>query len=184
MCLLEFAMLFEPHYEKSNQELEECVDIYEPERQTRKRLLTLTDNTKMVIRNVPAVVRVPYFIAASDAENFYYSLLLQYVPYRNESELIIDHDTAMQAFLARESELRTTNSRLDIFRERDRQLENAFNQIHAFEVLNQETEQDNIEEDLDIPEQHMTDEEFLNARRAMNVGQKDAFLFITRLEVF
>ncbi|GFR28760.1 ATP-dependent DNA helicase [Trichonephila clavata] len=31
-----------------------------------------------------------------------------------------------------------------------------------------------------MPEQHMTDNEFLSARRAMNVGQKDAFLFITR----
>ncbi|GFQ82355.1 ATP-dependent DNA helicase [Trichonephila clavata] len=180
MCLLEFAMLFEPHYEKSNQEPEECVDIYEPERQTRQRLITLTDNSKMVIRNVPAVVRVPYFVAASDPENYYYSLLLQYVPFRNESELIVDYDTARYSFLVRESDLRATNARLEIFRERDRQLENAFNQIHAFEILNQEAQQENFEEELEMPEQHMTDDEFLYARRAMNVGQMDAFLFITR----
>ncbi|GFQ71451.1 ATP-dependent DNA helicase [Trichonephila clavata] len=31
-----------------------------------------------------------------------------------------------------------------------------------------------------MPEQYMTDDEFLYARRAMNVGQKDVFLFITR----
>ncbi|GFQ80758.1 ATP-dependent DNA helicase [Trichonephila clavata] len=31
-----------------------------------------------------------------------------------------------------------------------------------------------------MPEQHMTDDEFLYARRAMNVGQMEAFLFITR----
>ncbi|GFR20331.1 ATP-dependent DNA helicase [Trichonephila clavata] len=73
----------------------------------------------MVIRNVPAVERVPYFVAASDPENYYYSLLLQYVPFRNESELIVEYDTA------RESDLRATNARLEIFRERDRQLENA-----------------------------------------------------------
>lgn len=30
MGLLEFAMLFEPHYEKLNQESEEFADIYEP----------------------------------------------------------------------------------------------------------------------------------------------------------
>ncbi|GFQ97361.1 ATP-dependent DNA helicase [Trichonephila clavata] len=85
----------------------------------------------MVTRNVPAVVRVPYFVAASDPENYYYSLLLQYVPFRNESELIADYDRA------RESDLRATNARLEIFRERDRQLENALNQIHAFGILNQ-----------------------------------------------
>ncbi|GFY78069.1 ATP-dependent DNA helicase [Trichonephila inaurata madagascariensis] len=87
----------------------------------------------MVIRNVPAVVRVPYFVAASDPENYYYSLLLQYVPYRNKSELIVDCDTSRESFLAREFDLRATNARLEIFRECDRQLENAFNRIHAFE---------------------------------------------------
>ncbi|GFQ80756.1 ATP-dependent DNA helicase [Trichonephila clavata] len=131
MCLLEFAMLFEPHYEKSNQEPEKCVDIYEPESQTRQRLITLTDNSKIVIRNVPAVVCVPYFVASSDPENYYYSLLLQYVPFRNESELIVDYDTARDSFLVKESDLRATNARLEIFRERDRQLENALNKIHA-----------------------------------------------------
>ncbi|GFW51046.1 hypothetical protein TNCV_3593281 [Trichonephila clavipes] len=64
--------------------------------------------------------------------------------------------------------------------ERDRQLENAFNQIHAFEVLNQEVQQENFEEELEMIEQYMTDDEFLNAKRAMNVGQKDAFLCIRR----
>ncbi|GFV83397.1 ATP-dependent DNA helicase [Trichonephila clavipes] len=86
----------------------------------------------MVIRNVPAVIRLPYFVVASDTENYYYSLLLQYVPLRNKSELIVDYDTA------RESVFGVTNARLEIFREQARQLENAFNQIHAFEILNQE----------------------------------------------
>ncbi|GFS52185.1 ATP-dependent DNA helicase [Trichonephila inaurata madagascariensis] len=107
----------------------------------------------MVIRNVPAVVHVPYFVAVSDPENYYYSLLLQYVLYRNESELIVDYDTAKESFLARESYFRATNARLEIFKERDRQLENAFNQVHAFEVLNQEAQQENFEEELEMAEQ-------------------------------
>ncbi|GFT43231.1 hypothetical protein TNCV_2520881 [Trichonephila clavipes] len=70
--------------------------------------------------------------------------------------------------------------------ERGRQLESkskinqihAFNQIYAFKVLNQETQEENFEE-LKMPEQHLTDDKFLNARRAMNIGQKDVFLFRT-----
>ncbi|GFQ85517.1 ATP-dependent DNA helicase PIF1 [Trichonephila clavata] len=46
--------------------------------------------------------------------------------------------------------------------------------------MNQEAQQENFEEELEMPEQHMTDDEFLYARRAMNVGQMDVFLFITR----
>lgn len=69
---------------------------------------------------------------------------------------------------------------MEILRERDKQLENAFNQIHSFELLNQEAQHENIEEELEMPEQLMTDDEFLNATRAMNVGQKDALIFITR----
>ncbi|GFV27920.1 ATP-dependent DNA helicase [Trichonephila clavipes] len=89
-----------------------------------------------------------------------------------QSELIVDYDTARQSFLRRESDLNATNARLEIFRKRDRQLDNDFNQIHAFEVLNQE--------ESEMAEQHITDDEFLIVGRAMNVGQKDAFLFITR----
>ncbi|GFV43662.1 ATP-dependent DNA helicase [Trichonephila clavipes] len=103
----------------------------------------------MVIRNVPAIVRVPYFVAASDPENYYYGLILQYVPYRNGSELIVDYDKAREPFLARKSYLRETNASLEIFTERDRQLENAFNQIHAFEVSNQEAQQESFEEELE-----------------------------------
>ncbi|GFU76031.1 ATP-dependent DNA helicase [Trichonephila clavipes] len=81
----------------------------------------------MVIRNVlslsPAIVRVTYFGAASDSENYYYSLLFQYVPYRDESELIVDFDTAREAFLAREYYFSATNARLEIFKEHDGQLE-------------------------------------------------------------
>ncbi|CAH2103861.1 unnamed protein product [Euphydryas editha] len=100
------------------------------------------------------IAYLPYFVATSDPENYYYSLLLQYVPYRNESEFIVNHDTAAEPFLARESHLRVTNTSLEMYRERDRQLENAFNQIHGFEILNQEAEQANIAEGKDARTPH------------------------------
>ncbi|GBN32811.1 hypothetical protein AVEN_85060-1, partial [Araneus ventricosus] len=56
MCLLEFAMNFEPLYSKKAEDSEESVDAEAEEQPTRRRLIKLTNNPKMVIRNVPAVV--------------------------------------------------------------------------------------------------------------------------------
>ncbi|GBP80548.1 hypothetical protein EVAR_39418_1 [Eumeta japonica] len=100
MSLIEFAMLFEPHYAKVVSDTEENIDhdAYEEQPTTRRPLITLLNKSKMVVRNIPAVVRVPYFIAASDPENFFYSLLLQYMPYRSETELLDGFDNAKAAF--------------------------------------------------------------------------------------
>ncbi|GFS54172.1 hypothetical protein TNCV_2527101 [Trichonephila clavipes] len=38
----------------------------------------------MAVRSKPECVTVPYIISANDPENYYYSHLLQYVPYRPE----------------------------------------------------------------------------------------------------
>ncbi|KAJ8890056.1 hypothetical protein PR048_009562 [Dryococelus australis] len=174
MSLLEFAMLFEPYYAKRQDNNEKCVDQNESsEQQTRRRLITLNDNSKMVNRNTPAVVRVPYFIVANDPDNYYYSLLLQYLPYRSESELMKDYDIPKAAFLARESNLRQTSTLMDILRERDRQIENAFNQVHAFEILDQLPLQADIEAEDVETEQNMSDGQFQTAQRAMNIGQKE-----------
>lgn len=97
MSLIEFAMRCEAHYTKRQDDEDGADnDAYEAEVEvtTRRKLITLTDNTKMAVRNTPAIVRDPYFIAANDPENYYYSLLLQYMPYRREIELIEEFDTA------------------------------------------------------------------------------------------
>lgn len=80
--------------------------------------MTLTDNSKMVVRNKTAVVRVPYFVASTDPENFYYILLLQYMPYHLKQELLEEFNSIMEQF-----------------RQLNRQLQYAFDQIHAFEIL-------------------------------------------------
>ncbi|KAH0549795.1 hypothetical protein KQX54_014275 [Cotesia glomerata] len=138
MSLTEFAMLFELFYPKKVSETEESVDhdAYEEQPDIRRPRITLSDGSKMVVRNVPAVVRVPYFIATSDPENFY-SLLVQYMPYRLEPELLEGFDNAKEAFLARENRLKETSRHMRQHRERDQQLENAFIQVHAFEILEQ-----------------------------------------------
>ncbi|KAF9409134.1 hypothetical protein HW555_011413 [Spodoptera exigua] len=182
MCLIEFAMLFEPHYTKPPVINEESIDTdaYAPHEQTtRRRLITLTDNTKMTIRNTPAVVRVPNFIAASDPESYYYSLLIQYMPYRNETELLGEFNSARDAFLANEESLRQTNAYLEIYRERDRQLENAFAQVHAFQIL-EHAEPMELDHEEEVPYLPMNEDQFSQAKQSMNAGQKEIFTLVTQ----
>ncbi|VVC90599.1 unnamed protein product, partial [Leptidea sinapis] len=182
MCLIEFAMLFEPHYTKPPVINEESIDTdaYAPHEQTtRRRLITLTDNTKMTIRNTPAVVRVPNFVAASDPESYYYSLLIQYMPYRNEAELLGEFNSARDAFLANEESLRQTNAYLEIYRERDRQLENAFAQVHAFQIL-EHAEPMELDHEEEVPYLPMNEDQFLQAKQSMNAGQKEIFTLVTQ----
>lgn len=181
MSLTEFAMLFEPHYPKVVNDTEESVDhdAYEEQSNTRRPLITLLNESKMVVRTVPAVVRVPYFIAASDPESFFYSLLLQYMPHRSETELLEGFDNAKEAFLARESHLRDTSRHMCQHRERDQQLENAFNQIHAFEILEQPEIINHEAEEEELPETEMSNDQFQRAQHAMNVDQRQLFILIT-----
>lgn len=120
----------------------------------------------MTIRNVPAVLRIPHFVVSADRENHWYSLLLQYMPYRSDSELLQDFDTVREAFLPHKEHLNKIGAHMQKFRERDRQLENAFNQAHAFQILDEappvDIEQE-VEEEPD--EQAMSDEQFQSAQK-------------------
>lgn len=182
MSLMEYAMTFQPHYAKRQENNEDSIDqdAYDDiPLQKRKQLITLIDNSKMSVRNAPAVVRVPYFMATSDPENFYYSLLLQYMPYRSEQELLEGFNSTREAFLAREETLKTTSEHMETFRQRDRQLENAFNQIHAFDILDAEPIE--MEEEIEeVMEQQMDDVQFQQTCQAMNVGQREIFQTITQ----
>jgi signal-transduction protein with cAMP-binding, CBS, and nucleotidyltransferase domain len=92
----------------------------------------------MAIRNVSAVVRMPYYWL----------------------RVIQKTITIAYFFSMFNTEMKT-----------NKQLENAFNQIHAFKILNQEAQQETIEEELEVAEKHMSDDERFQAKRAMNVGQ-------------
>src|SRR5271154_5268824 len=179
MSLVQFAMLFDPYYAKEDENSEDCVDHYDA-KHTRRCLIALNDNSKIAVRNVAAVVRVPYFVATIDSENYYYSLLLQYVPYRRESELLEGFDSSRAAFVGREANLREKSLHMELFRDRERQLENAFNQVHAFEILEKDIFQTEEEEDEEVMEQYMNDNEFETLKKGMNSCQNDVFVYITR----
>lgn len=67
----------------------------------KNQFITLTDVSKMLIRNNPAVVRVLYFKISDYPDNFYYNMLLQYLPYHREDELIGEYNHARKEFMAR-----------------------------------------------------------------------------------
>ncbi|GFS62783.1 uncharacterized protein TNIN_300321 [Trichonephila inaurata madagascariensis] len=102
MCLLEFAVNFEPFYAKKVGDGEESVDAEKEEYPTRQRLINIANNTKMAIRNVPAVVLVLFF--QMPPEIYFYSLFVQYAPFFSEDELIDEHYNAREAFLSRKQQ--------------------------------------------------------------------------------
>lgn len=59
----------------------------------------------MVIRNVLASVRVPFFRMSTDPDNYFYSMLVQYVPYRRKIDLIEAYNSPREAFIAQEAQL-------------------------------------------------------------------------------
>ena len=94
MTLTEFAMRFEVYYKLQTDAQEEDYEIQEHQR-TKITFLTLKDGSKVFLRPIPVVIRVQFFNANTQQENFYYSLLL---PFRNESELLKGFTTAQDAF--------------------------------------------------------------------------------------
>lgn len=108
-------MLCEPYYSRQQENNEENIDD-----------IKLVDSSKMIRRNTPACIRVPHFVATTDPEGYFYSLLLQYKPYRNEDELLEGFNTAREVFLAQEQQLKQMSAHMELYHERDRQLENAF----------------------------------------------------------
>jgi hypothetical protein len=187
MSLTEFAMLFEPHYKKKYQDDDAAanVDGDDVEEEImgnagRVKTIKLLDTTLMKVRKVPAVVRPVNFIMANEPEKYFFSLLLQYVPYYDESELLDVFENARDAFLAREDMLKETSKYMQTFRERDQQLEHALNQAHAFDILDRPEDFVEAELEEEIPDDGMTEEQFQSAMAAMNVKQREIYTVLTR----
>ncbi|KAF9407199.1 hypothetical protein HW555_012690 [Spodoptera exigua] len=99
--------------------------------------------------------------------------------YRNEAELLGEFNSARDAFLANEESLRQTNAYLEIYRERDRQFENAFAQVHAFQIL-EHAEPMEIDHEEEVPYLPMNKDQFSQAKQSMNAGQKEIFTLVTQ----
>ncbi|XP_047025515.1 uncharacterized protein LOC124634135 [Helicoverpa zea] len=156
------------------------------------RYIRLRDNTRMRIRNKSAVLRTRYFTLSSDKEAYYYSLLVCHVPFRDESDLLLEEETAEQCFIRRQRDLRPLqgNVSAEEFAHAEQMIQQALAQAVALnaardagdvgdapliycgeQIVNND---DNYCEDV-CERSVMPDEVFLGNIRGLNVQQKDLF---------
>ncbi|GFT68302.1 uncharacterized protein TNCV_659201 [Trichonephila clavipes] len=91
----------------------------------------------------------------TDPENYFSCLLIQYVPFFSEDELIDEHYNARDAFLARKQQLR----QMHILKHIGQEIDNfrfAFHQVHDFNLF--ENLEEIVEAELkdDVTEQSIT----------------------------
>ena len=83
------------------------------------------------LRRKQACLRIPVQIVESHGDDYYYSLLLLYVPWRREPEDILQgHGSAMEAFLARQNEMVVLNAENHSFAD---EVQRAVVQLQALE---------------------------------------------------
>ncbi|PZC74948.1 hypothetical protein B5X24_HaOG206881 [Helicoverpa armigera] len=157
------------------------------------RYITLQDNSRMRVRNRPAVLRTRYYTVNSDKEAYYYSLIVCHIPFRNEEELLAENETAENCFMRRQGDLRPLQGNISAeeFSYAERMIQQAVAQVTA---LNAARENDGgdvptvcvgeqiVNEDFceDVGEQTvMSDELFLRSIRGLNIQQKDLFQSIS-----
>ncbi|CAB3226547.1 unnamed protein product [Arctia plantaginis] len=158
---------------------------------TPARFIRLRDNTRMRIRNKSAVLRTRYFTLNSDKEAYYYSLLVCHVPFRDESELLLEEETAEECFIRRQREFRPLHGNVSAeeFAHAEQMIQQALAQAVALnaarnthdvdaplicggeQIVNND---DNYCEDV-CERSAMPDEVFLGNIRSLNVQQRDLF---------
>ena len=78
---------------------------------TQPRSQLQNDMGWVQLRRKQACLRIPVQTAESHGDDYYYSLLLLYIPWRKEPEdLLQGHSSAMEAFIAREGEMVVLNA--------------------------------------------------------------------------
>ena len=83
------------------------------------------------LRRKQACLRIPVQTVESHSDDYYYSLLLLYVPWRREPvDILQGHGSAMEAFLARQHEMVVLNAENHSFAD---QVRSAVVQLQALE---------------------------------------------------
>ncbi|CAH2107698.1 unnamed protein product [Euphydryas editha] len=162
---------------------------------TPVRYIRLQDNTRMRVRNRPAVLRTRYYTINSDKEAYYYSLIVCHVPFRNESELLFENETTEDCFIRRQRDLRPLQGNVSAEQFNHAELiiqqavahATALNAARETDVGNAPmlcvgeqiiNDDDNFCEDME-ERSVMSDECFLGSIRGLNIQQKDLFQKVT-----
>ena len=106
-------------------------DATEPTSGRQPRAQLQNDLGWVRLRRKQACLRIPVQTVESHGDDYYYSLLLLYVPWRREPEDILQgHGSAMEAFLARQNEMVVLNAENHSFAD---EVQRAVVQLQALE---------------------------------------------------
>lgn len=190
LSLAEFAVRFETVSNTTWSEDNGDAELRD-EDPTPVRYMRLQDNTRMRVRNRPAVLRTRYYTINSDKEAYYYSLKMCHIPFRNEGELLLENGTAEHCFIRRQSDLRPLqgNVSAEQFGYAEQIIQQAvaqataLNAARAIDVGNAPMlcvgeqivhDDDNFCEDMQ-EQAGMTDELFLESIRGLYIQQRNLF---------
>ncbi|CAK1580723.1 unnamed protein product [Parnassius mnemosyne] len=190
LSLAEFAVRFETvsntTWSEDNGDAELRDEDITPERYIR-----LQDNTRLRVRNRPAVLRTRYYTINSDKEAYYYSLLVCHIPFRNEGELLFENETAEDCFIRRKGDLRPLQGDISAeqFGHAELIIQQAVAQATALNAARETDignasmlcvgekilhDDDNFCEDME-ERAVISDELFLGSIRGLNIQQKELF---------
>lgn len=105
ISLAEFAVRYE---NMSNSEDDGDNELHEQEPETAG-FITMRDNSRMRVRTKSAILRHRYFTLNSDHDGFYYNLIVLHIPFRNETDLMMENETPDACILRRQKDLRPMN---------------------------------------------------------------------------
>jgi hypothetical protein len=110
----------------------------------------LQDGRTYVKRCRRKCLQLPYFNPQNRDEDYYYSMLMLHIPWRNESEIMKGFQSPMEAFVERASEFRMSSREEDdaqdsTFAQFAEEVSHAVNQIH---VLHRDAMADAVDMDL------------------------------------
>ncbi|KAI2807366.1 hypothetical protein BLOT_009331 [Blomia tropicalis] len=100
-----------------------------------RRLITLTDKKKIILRKRPAVIHVPYFSLLRNPTDYCYSMLMQFIPFRSENELIKGFGDEILAFDAKKDQLKDATNYMKQYYQIGSELEDALRQLNAFDLI-------------------------------------------------
>ena len=191
LSLAEFAVRFETVSHPAWNEDDGDEELRETHNEPL-RFIKLRDNTRMRIRNKHAVLRTRYYTLNSDKESYYYSLLVCHLPFREESSLLLDDETAESCFLRRQTELRPLQANVnpEEFAHAEQIIQQALAQATALNVARQTLATDhegllcadeeviiNINDNCDDNGERimMPNDVFINTIRGLNIQQQNLF---------
>ncbi|GFT54150.1 ATP-dependent DNA helicase [Nephila pilipes] len=170
---MNYELCYRKRAYEPDEDIDADADTGVPLQRQRRELITLEDASKWhfeIFRqwfehHTSQYIMIQIITFTVFSFNMYLSI--------KKSELLERYPNSRDAFLDREEQL--------FGDERSNQLENAFRQAQALEIL--QNPEDYVPEEIpeeEVPVLNMTDEQFRDAQNAMNVQQRELLNIITR----